>query len=137
MDFEMAKNCKNGYETFDDLKDDPLMIVRAGGLEAAATYLDKARQRHNTTVMGSWHSYNYFSFNPDELQTSVPFLSGNLGGVDSDKDDDHIRGMDAEYGLRSGISMVNIARYVAVAPRNTSTTLRDLPFRDYVIRETH
>ena len=36
MDFETAKKCRSGYEPFDDLKDDPLMIVRAGGVEAAA-----------------------------------------------------------------------------------------------------
>lgn len=126
MDYEMAKKSKNGYATFDDLKHDPLMIVRAGGVEAAATYLDKASDRYNTTVMGSWHPYH--DINPDQFQTSVTILSGNLGGVDADKDDDPIRGIDAEFGLRSGISMVKVARYVAVAPWDTSTTVRDLRF---------
>ncbi len=126
MDYEMAKKSKNGYETFDDLKDDPLMIVRAGGVEAAATYLDQASDRYNTTVMGSWHPYH--DINPDQFQTSITILSGNIGGVDADKDDDHIRGIDAEFGLRSGISMVKVARYVAVAPRDAFTTVRDLRF---------
>ena len=52
MDFEMAKNCRSGYEKFEHLKDDPLMIVRAGGVEAAEAYLDKARRRYNTATMG-------------------------------------------------------------------------------------
>jgi hypothetical protein len=37
MDFDMAKKCRSGYEKFDDLKNDPLMITRAGGVEAAVT----------------------------------------------------------------------------------------------------
>lgn len=128
MDFERAKNAINGYESFANLKDDPLMIVRAGGVEAASTYLDKAKARHDTAVMGSGHSYSHFSLNQDELQTTVPLLSGNLGGEGSEQVDEHLRGMDSEYGLTSGISMVYVARYVAVAPRNTATTLRDLSF---------
>ena len=31
LDFETATKCKSGYQAFDDLKDDPLMILRAGG----------------------------------------------------------------------------------------------------------
>ena len=133
LDFETAKQCKSGYETFDDLKDDPLMIVRAGGVEAAAAYLDKARDRHNTVVMGLWHPFN--SIDPGQPQTRVPSLAGNEGGVGSEDDDGHLYGYDAEYGIGgdSGIhntSMINIARYVAVAPRSVSTTLRNLPFMD-------
>ena len=48
MDFETARNSTSGYVPFDDLKEAPLMIVRAGGTEAAAAYLDKARDRHTT-----------------------------------------------------------------------------------------
>ncbi|HHH82023.1 MAG TPA: hypothetical protein ENL35_03430, partial [Chloroflexi bacterium] len=58
LDFELAKKSKNGYETFDALRDEPNMIVRAGGIEPLAAYLDKARDRHNTKVMGNWHPYN-------------------------------------------------------------------------------
>ena len=35
MDFESVRKSKSGYQTFDELKEEPLMIVRAGGIEAA------------------------------------------------------------------------------------------------------
>jgi len=132
MDFDMAKNCSSGYEKFDDLKEDPLMIVRAGGVEAAAKYLDKARSRHNTATMGSWHPFNSI-LDLDQPQTRVPHLSGNLGGVGSEVEDGHLYGYDAEYGMGGdsnihNTSMINVARYVAIAPRDTSTSVRHLPF---------
>ena len=132
MDFEMAKNCRSGYEKFDDLKDDPLMIVRAGGVEAAAAYLDKARSRHNTATMGSWHPFNSIN-DLDQPQTRVPNLAGNNGGVGTEDDDGHLYGYDAEYGMGGdssihNTSMINVARYVAVAPRDASTSVRHLPF---------
>ena len=132
MDFEMAKNCRSGYQKFDDLKDDPLMIVRAGGVEAAAKYLDKARSRHNTATMGSWHPFNSIK-DLDQPQTRVPNLAGNKGGVGTEEDDGHLYGYDAEYGMGGdssihNTSMINVARYVAVAPRDASTSVRHLPF---------
>jgi len=133
MEFEMAKKCRCGYEAFDDLKDDPLMIVRAGGVEAAATYLDKARGRHNTETMGSWHPFNSIN-DLDQPQTRIPTLAGNLGGVGTEDDDGHLYGYDAEYGMGGdssihNTSMINVARYVAVAPRDASTSVRYLPFQ--------
>ena len=132
MDFEMAKKCSCGYEAFDHLKDDPLMIVRAGGAEAAAAYLDKARSRQDTVKMGSWHPFNSIK-EPNQPQTRVPTLAGNLGGVGMEDDDGHLYGYDAEYGMGGdssihNTSMINIARYVAVAPRNVSASVRHLPF---------
>ena len=132
MNFETAKKCRCGYEAFDDLKDDPLMIVRAGGVEAAAAYLDKARDRNNTSKMGSWHPFNSIA-NPEQPQTRVPVLAGNKGGVGSEEEDGHLYGYDAEYGMGGdssihNTSMINVARYVAVAPRNASTSVRYLPF---------
>jgi len=46
LDFEVAKKGKRGYESFEVLKDDPNMIVRAGGVEPLAAYLD----RHETVT---------------------------------------------------------------------------------------
>ncbi len=143
LDFETAKNSKSGKETFDDLKDDPLMIVRAGGVEAAAAYLDKARDRNKSAVMGNWHCLN--DIDPDQPQTRVLFLGGNEGGGNTEVYRDltskeqgyigiwgtHYRiPIEAEYGIRGDTSMINMARYVAVAPRNVSASLRDLPFTD-------
>jgi hypothetical protein len=126
LDFEVAKKSTRGFDPFDVLKDEPNMIVRAGGVEPLAKYLDKARDRHDTSVMGNWHPYN--RIDPDQPQTKVPFLAGNQGGVGTDDDDDDDYGYDAEYGLGGDACMHNMARYVAVAPRNASTSLRDLEF---------
>ncbi len=141
MDFEMARTSKCGYASFDELKDDPLMIARAGGVEAAARYLDKAKDYYCTTEMGSWHRFD--DLNPDQPQTYVQFLFDCLGGA-SDKDSldpasrqqgdadswyTHYRvSRDSGFGLRGDTAMINTARYVAVAPRNVSTGVRDLPF---------
>ncbi len=126
LDFEMARKSTRGYDPFDVLKDEPNMIVRAGGVEANAAYLDKARDRHNTKVMGNWHPYN--RIDPDQPQTRVPFLAGNLGGVGTEDDDDHLYGYDAEYGMGGDATLGGMARYVAVAPRDVSTSLRNLDF---------
>ncbi len=141
MDFEIAKSSKCGYASFDDLKDDPLMIVRAGGVEAAARYLDKAKDYYGTTEMGSWHRFD--DLNPDQPQTWVQFLFDCLAGA-SDKESldpasrqtgdadawfTHYRvSRDSGFGLRGDMARINTARYVAVAPRNVSTGVRDLPF---------
>ena len=139
MDFEMTRKSICGYASFDDLKDDPLMIVRAGGVEAAAAYLDKAQGYYNTEVMGSWHRFNHM--NPDQPQTYIQFLYDCLGGASDQVDPasrqqgnteswyTHYRvSRDSGFGLRGDYAMINTARYVAVAPRNESTGVRHLTF---------
>ncbi len=141
LDFETAKNAKSGNAAFEDLKDDPLMVVRAGGVEAATAYLDKAKAKNSSAVMGSWHCLN--DIDPDQPQTRVLFLGGNEGGAETEVRrilSDQERGyigiwgthyrmpIEAEYGIRGDTGMINVARYVAVAPRNASTSLRHLPF---------
>jgi len=129
LDFEMARKVESGYMTFDTLRDEPNMIVRAGGVEPLAAYLDKARERHNTELMGNWHPYN--RIDPNQPQTRVAFLAGNKGGVGSEGDDivDGLTwGYDAEYGMGGDASMTNMGRYVAVAPRNVAASLRYLDF---------
>ena len=64
---------------------------------------------------------------------SLPNLAGNQGGVGSDEDDGHLHGYDTDYGIGGdswihSTSMINIARYVAVAPRDASVSVRNLPF---------
>jgi len=126
IDFETAKKSKRGYETFDILKDEPNMIVRAGGVEPLAAYLDKARDRHHTKVMGNWHPYN--RIDPGQPQTRILFLAGNEGGVGSEDDNGPDYGYDSEYGMGGDASIHNMARYVAVAPRDPSASLRHLDF---------
>ena len=127
LDFTLARQAKRGYERFEVLKDEPNMIVRAGGVEPLARYLDKFQARHDTKVMGNWHPYN--RIDPDQPQTRIPFLAGNRGGIGSEGNDTGLGwGYDAEYGLGGDASTVGMARYVAVAPRNVTTSLRDLDF---------
>ncbi len=127
-DFEMVRKSTRGYDPFEVLKDEPNMIVRAGGVEPLAAYLDKARDRHSTGVMGNWHPYN--RIDPNQAQTRIPFLAGNQGGMNTEDDDDDDFGYDAEYGMGGDACIHNMGRYVAVAPRNVSTSLRYLPFED-------
>jgi len=126
LDFELARQSKRGYEDFEVLKDDMNMIVRAGGVEANAAYLDKYRDRNNTKVMGHWHPYN--RIDPEQPQTRIPFLAGNQGGIFSEGDDAEEWGYDCEYGLGGDACVHNMARYIAVAPRDASTSLRNLDF---------
>ena len=126
LDFEMARKAKRGYESIDVLRDEANMIVRAGGVEPLAAYLDKFRDRHNTKLMGNWHPYN--RIDPDQPQTRILFLAGNKGGVGTEDEDDYSYGYDAEYGLGGDASMVGMARYVAVTPRDVSTSLQNLDF---------
>lgn len=125
MDLETARRSEKGYQSFDVLRDEPNMIVRAGGIEPLAAYLDKAQARNHTQVMGNFHHYHHC--NPDQPQARVIFLAGNKGGVGSEggSADD---GYDAEYGIGGYACPLNMARYVAVAPRNEATSVRNLPF---------
>jgi len=126
LDLEIARKSTRGYDPFDVLRDEPNMIVRAGGVEPLGAYLDKAQARHNTKVMGNWHPYNRIDI--DQPQTRIPFLAGNEGGMCTEDDDDDDYGYDAEYGLGGDACIHNMARYVAVAPRDVATSLRYLDF---------
>jgi hypothetical protein len=126
LDFEVAKKGKRGYVSFDVLKDDPNMIVRAGGVEPLAAYLDKAQARHNTELMGNWHDHN--RIDPSQPQARILSLGGNKGGIGSEGKDP---GLGWGFGADDGISATwpaGLARYVAVAPRDESTSLKNLDF---------
>ena len=127
LDFELAKSAKRGYERIEILKDEANMIVRAGGVEPLAAYLDKFRDRNKTELMGNWHPYN--RIDPDQPQTRIPFLAGNKGGVGSEGKKQGLGwGYDAEYGMGGDASIVGMGRYVAVTPRDVSTSLQNLDF---------
>ena len=79
--------------------------------------------------MGNWHPCN--RIDPNQPQTRIVFLAGNRGGVGSEDDDDDDHGYDAEYGIGGDACIHNMARYVAVAPRDVSTSLRYLDFETW------
>lgn len=122
MDMAMVRKSKSGYETFDALREEPLLTFRAGGVEPLQAYLDKYSGRYNTKVMGNYHPYNRIDLNV--LQTKISFLAGNLGGTGSEDDDFNDYGYDCDYGMGGDAEMVGVARYVAVTPRNAATSLR-------------
>ena len=127
LDFELAKQSKSGYERFEVLKRDPLMIARAGGPQAAAEYLDKVAARHDTELMGSSHPFN--RIDPNQPQTRLLNLGGNKGGLNSEGKDEGLGwGYDEDWGISGNNGLVDMARYVAVAPRNPSKSLRYLDF---------
>ena len=41
LDFELARKTEKGFTPFEVLREEPNFIVRAGGREAAAAYLDR------------------------------------------------------------------------------------------------
>jgi len=127
LDFEVARKGKVGYVSFDVLKDDPNMIVRAGGVEPLAAYLDKAQTRHNTEMMGNSHDHN--RIDPSQPQARILSLGGNKGSIDSEGKDHGLGwGFDADDGI-STTWPAGLARYVAVAPRDESISLKNLDFK--------
>jgi hypothetical protein len=124
-DFELARKTEKGFTPFEVLKEEPNFIVRAGGVEAAADYLDKFQARHDTKLMGNFHPFD--RIDPDQPQTRVIFLAGNKGGVGSEGD--YFYGYDSDYGIGGYAHMIGMARYVAVSPRDESVS--DLRGQDF------
>ena len=84
---------------------------------------DEEPAQHN--AIGNWHPFN--RSDPDQSQALALLLAGNLGGVGSEDGSDP-QGYDEEYGVGSDANIHNMAGYVAVAPRNGSTSLRHSNF---------
>ena len=130
MDLDVARGASIGYAPFDDLKGDPMMIVRAGGVERAAAYLDKAKSRGNGETVGCWHSFD--EIEDDQPQSCICLMYGSPGGerarIYAPEGIDHLRGVHTDFGIRGDTGMINMGRYVAVAPRNLATGVRNLSF---------
>ncbi len=125
LDFETAKKSETGYVHFDVLRDDPIMICRAGGVDAAAEYLDKARKRNDTNKMKIVHGHD--QIDPNEPQTLLLTLGGNKGGVGSEGYEGLSWGYGEDWGLSTS-GPVGMDRYVAVATQNVSTSLQNVDF---------
>ncbi len=125
LDFQTAKASATGYVPFDVLRDDPVTICRIGGVEATVAYLEKARKRNDTTKMQVSHRHN--GIDPQQPQTRLLTLGGNRGGEGSEG----YEGLGWGYGEDWGFSAsgpVDMGRYVAVAPRDPSTSVQYLDF---------
>ena len=127
LDFALAKRSPSGFQRFDALRQDPLMIARAGGVEAAAAYLDKAQARNNTQKMGCTHPFN--RIDPRQPQTRILNLGGNPGGTDSEGEHEGLGlGYDLDWGIGGNNGLVDMARYLAVAPGNPATSAQSIDF---------
>ena len=126
LDFEAAKASATGYVPFDALRNDPVTICRAGGVEEAAAYLEKARKRNDTSTMQVSHRHG--AIDPTEPQTRLLTLGGNRGGVGSDGHEGLSWGYGEDWGF-SASGPVDMGRYIAVAPRDTSSSVQHLDFQ--------
>ncbi len=95
MDFAEAQKAASGHLPVESLRDNSLVIVRAGGVAEANAFVDKVAQRY--TNYGNWHLFN--AINSDETQGRVLFV-----------------GDDGYYGLGGNVSLSNNGRFVGVAP---------------------
>jgi hypothetical protein len=76
--------------------------------------------------MGNSHSHNWID--PDQPQTLILNLAGNFGGAGSEGKDQGLGwGYDSDRGMGTNWPG-GFARYVAVAPRDESTSLSNLDF---------
>ena len=125
LDFETAKASATGHVPFDDLRDDPVTICRVGGVEAAAAYLEKAQKRNDTGRMQVSHRHD--AIDPTQPQTRLLTLGGNRGGVGSEGHEGLSWGYGEDWGL-SASGPVDMGRYIAVAPRDTSSGVQYLDF---------
>ena len=126
LDFELARKSTRGFDPFEVLKDEPNMIARAGGVEPLAPI---STRRKPGTTRKSWATgiptTGSIRTSPRPASCFWPATKVAWGPRTTTTDD---YGYDAEYGIGGDACIHNMARYVAVAPRNVSTSLRYLPF---------
>ena len=126
LDFATARNSATGYVAFDVLRDDPVTICRAGGVDAAAAYLDKAGKRNDTGTMQVSHRHN--DIDPRQPQSRLLTLGGNRGGTGSEGHEGLGWGYGEDWGF-SASGPVDMGRYIAVAPRDLSRSVQYLDFK--------
>ncbi len=125
LDFPSARAAANGYVSFEVLRDDPITICRAGGVDAAAAYLEKARLRNQTVKMRVSHGHD--GIDPTEPQCRLLSLGGNRGGEGSEGYEGLRWGYGEDWGIGAS-GPVDMGRYVAVAPLGPFSDLQSLDF---------
>jgi len=63
---------------------------------------------------------------PETREVTAEELKQKIASMEAKME--QLKAYEAEYGIRGDTSMINMARYIAVAPRNMSTSLRYLDF---------
>jgi hypothetical protein len=78
--FEQMKKTISNYQKRDGLRDNELLIVRAGGVEQARKFLDTAAKVYNANKFGNWHRFQ--EINPQETHGCLLHASYNdYGGL--------------------------------------------------------
>ena len=126
LDFELARKSTRGFDPFEVLRDEPNLIARAGGVEP---WQPISTRRRPGTTRRLWETgtptIGSIRNSPRPGSCSWPATRA-ASAARTDDDDDY--GYDAEYGIGGDACIHNMARYVAVAPRDVSTSLRYLDF---------
>ncbi len=104
LDFADAAQKKSGYQNADSLTDNPLFIVRAGGVEEGVSYIKRVKEKYGENY-GNLHPFN----NTDPVQPRGYLLF--LGGI-------YDYGLDGNNNLDSNGSFVGVAAEPQVAREN-------------------
>ena len=107
-DFSVAMQSKRGYRSIAAMRSDPMFIVHAGGVAAAAEYLAMLSKRQQT--VGSWPAWSQIDSAQPQMQSRM--LHAEAAG-----------------GVAAGDGMVWYGRYVAVAPGTEATSLGHLAWQ--------
>lgn len=76
-DLDKIKSTVSGIQRIDELRENPLFILRAGGAERANNYLDRVKEVYQRNEYGNWHTFA--SVNPAQPQGRVLFVYYDYG----------------------------------------------------------
>ena len=98
-----------------------------GAMEGAwAIYSGDLLSLSEQQLMDCSKKYGDFGCNGGLMDSAFEYAIDN--GMCTEDDDDDLYGYDAEYGLGGDACVHNMARYIAVATRDSSVSLRNLDF---------
>jgi len=108
--FDIAKSAVEGEAKVADMRHDPMVIVRCGGVKQAEAYMRKTGERRHDSSQYSPFSHLWKSLVPSARPLFMDTIDGDGGGIR------------ASYGV------MNQGLYIAVAPEDKKTTLRFIDF---------